>query len=355
MKIRLMGLALTGVIASSVALVANAKPTVYIPLGNANKILVVDAKSDKIRGTIGDVQNIHGLAVTPDGRFLIAGSNVEVQPRKKAIPPKPTGMSEEEHRRHHSAPPASKAHTVGKSYVSIICTNDYRVIRRIEVRGAVHHNTVTPDGRYAISTHTSAGGISLIDLKTYKVFKTIATGLAPNYAIVTRDGSRIYVSNTGNKTVSEIDTKNWIVTRNMIVGLAPEHMVISPDEVTLYVNNVSDGTVSVLALATGKVVKTYRVGKQPHGIALADNGKSLFVTSKKDNRLIMINLTNNRKRSVGLSPAPYHLTAITGTGKLYASSRKEPKIWVINQATLKTSGVIKLPKGASGHQMTVVK
>ncbi len=355
MKSRLTGLALIGVIASSVAVAAIARPTVYIPLGNANKILVVDAKSDKIRGTIGDVQNIHGFAVTPDGRFLIAGSNVEVQPGKETMPPKPTGMSEEVHRSHHSAPPAAKAYTVGKSYVSIIRSNDYRIIRRIEVKGAVHHNAVTPDGRYAISTHTSAGGISLIDLKTYKVFKTIATGLAPNYAIVTRDGSRIYVSNTGNKTVSEIDTKNWVVTRNMIVGLAPEHMVISSDEATLYVNNVGDGTVSVLALATGKVVKTYQVGKQPHGIALADDGGNLFVTSKKENRLTMINLANNKKRSISLSPAPYHLTAITGTGKLYASSRKEPKIWVIEQSTLKKSGVIKLPVGAFGHQITVVK
>ena len=342
---------LSGALALGVVAASVAAPTVYIPLGTANKILIVDAATDKVVGKISDVQNIHGLAATPDGRFLVAGSFFELRPGQAAIPPKPKGMSEEEHKRHHSMPASGKKRVVGKSYVSLIRTRDNRVIRRIEVKGAVHHNAVMPDGRYAISTHTTAGGISLIDLETYKVFKTIQTGPVPNYAVVTKDGSRIYVSNAGNNTISEIDTQNWIVARNLLAGKAPEHIVLSPDETMLYVNNVMAGTVSVISLKTGKVVKTYGVGKEPHGVDISDDGKTLFVASKKDNKLTAINLADGKARRLTLKPAPYHVTTIRGTGKVYVSSRKQSIIWVVDQKRLKVVG--KIPIRGEGHQMVV--
>lgn len=335
------------------AVASVAGTTVYVPLGAANEILVIDAASDKVVGKIDDVQNVHGLAATPDGKTLVAGSLTEQKPEQAAPPPKPKGVSEEDHRRHHSMPAGEAKQSTGTSYVSLIRTKDMRVFRRIEVKGAVHHNAVTPDGRYAISTHTMAGGISLIDLKTYKVFKTIQTGPLPNYAVVTKDSSRIYVSNAGNNTISEIDTKSWIVSRNIVAGAAPEHMVLSPDETMLYVNNVRAGTVSTIALKAGKIVKTYSVGSMPHGIDLSNDGKTLFVTSKKDNKLTAINLINGKTSSLALKPAPYHVAAIRSSGKLYVSSRRKPLIWVVDQKQLKVIG--KIPIRGAGHQMVVAK
>ncbi|MDH3282273.1 MAG: beta-propeller fold lactonase family protein, partial [Gammaproteobacteria bacterium] len=293
----------------------------------------------------------HGLAVTPDGKRLVAGSNQEVLPGQGATPPKPEGMSEAEHQRHHAPPPAG-ASQAGVSHVAVVSAQDGKVLRRIDVKGAVHHTLVTPDGRYAISTHTTAGGISVIDLLDLKVVKTLPTGPIPNYAVATQDGQRVYVSNAGNNTISEIDTGLWIVTRNILAGVGPEHVVLSPDEKTLYVNNVGNATVSAIDLNTGKVMKTYNVGEQPHGIDISDDGKTLFVASKQDNQVAAINLGDDKQRTIALQPAPYHVTAIHGTGKLYVSSRKEPKIWVLDQRTLEIRGEI--PVRGEGHQMVVV-
>ena len=44
-----------------------AAPTVYIPLGSANKVIAVDAASSKITQTYTGVDNSHGLVATPDG------------------------------------------------------------------------------------------------------------------------------------------------------------------------------------------------------------------------------------------------------------------------------------------------
>ena len=55
---------------------ALAEPLVYVPLGGEGKIVVVDAAKDEIVDTISGVTAVHGLAGTPDGRFLIAGGIV---------------------------------------------------------------------------------------------------------------------------------------------------------------------------------------------------------------------------------------------------------------------------------------
>lgn len=335
------------------ALPAMADSIVYVPTGSADGILVIDATKDKIVGTIGGVKAVHGLASTPDGRFLVAGSFSESEAGEVALPAKPEGMSEAVHRSHHAAPAGDTA--AGRkavSFVSLIRTADRTVMGRIKVPGAVHHTAVAPDGRHAVATLPNGGGISVIDLADRKVLNTVTTGPMPNYAVFRADGKRVYVSNAGNDTISEIDTEGWVVRRTMAVGKRPGHMVLSADGRTLYVNNVDAGTVSVLSLDRGGIVRTYAVGGELHGIDLSDDGKTLFVSGMEENKLVAIDLGGGPTRSVPLAPYPFHVAAIRGAGKLYVSSAKESKIWVIDQRSLRPRGEI--PITGEGHQMAVV-
>lgn len=236
--------------------IAMAAPTVYIPLGSGNRVIAVDAASDKITATFTGVENPHGLVATPDGEYLVAGSLSET--------PLAAGQPADT--------PNSKLALIHPAHGHVMLT--------IPVSGWSHHEAITPDGRYVISTHPTRGGISIVDMQSNQVFKTVNTGPAPNYTVVVPDGKRAFVTNSGNGTISEIDTASWTVTRT---------------------------------LEAGKVI-----------------------------------------RETSLSPAPYHLNTITGTGKLYVSSRKEPRIWVVDQDTLKVLGEIVLPAG-EGHQMAIVK
>jgi YVTN family beta-propeller protein len=341
------------------AILAMASPAigetrVYVPLGDADAVLVIDADSGSVIGQIADVKDVHGLAGTPDGKFLVAGSYAEIQPGLASVPPKPAGISEDAHRAHHAKPaePAASK-SAGVSYLSLIRASDRSIVRRIQVPGAVHHTAVTPDGRYAIATHPDNEGVSVIDLSSYAVVKSVRTGSLPNYAVVGGDGKRVYVSNAGDDTVSEIDTASWTVRRNFRVGGSPEHLVLSPEGGVLYVNNVEDGTVSAVSLERGETVRKYALGGALHGIDLSDDGKTLFVSGREKNRLYAIDVATARERGVSLFPAPYHLTTIRGTGKLYVSSADEPKIWVVDQKTLRVEREI--PIRGKGHQMVVVQ
>jgi YVTN family beta-propeller protein len=339
----------TALVAASVPSLA--QTTIYSPLGDRNEIAVIDASSGAVTATISEVVNAHGLAITPDQRFLVAGSYMESKPGEQSMPSKPSGVTEDEHEAHHKGESENTNTNVGMSFVSVIDTALNQVVHRIEVQGAVHHTEVTPDGKFAITTHPTVGGISVIDLGSRKVIRVIATGPLPNYAVSTRDGRRIYVSNAGNNTVSEIDATNWIVTRNYLTGSAPEHVVLSPDDSTLYVNNVTAGTVSVISLASDQPVHTYPTGNTPHGVDLSDDGKKLFISSKGENLLKVVDLTSGEISSKKLSPAPYHVTVVPGTGQLFVSSRATEKIWVIDQDTLEIVNEITL--NGIGHQMAV--
>lgn len=308
----------------------HAAPTVYIALGSGNQVIAVDAATNAISATYDGVENSHGLVGTPDGEYLIAGS-------LKETPLKP-GQPKDA--------PNSKLFLIHPAHGHVMLT--------IPVAGWTHHQAITPDGRYVISTHTVRGYITAVDMQTNQVVRTVKTGPAPNSAIITRDSKRAYVSNTANGTISEIDLAGWKVMRTLQSGPSPEHMVFSADEKTIYVTNPRVGKVSAVSVSSGKVIKSYDVGKSTHGLDLGDDGKTLFASSKQDNKLVAIDTTNGKQRSLELAPAPYHLTTIRGTGKVYVSSRKQPLIWVVDQKTMKVTGTIKLPAG-EGHQMVVGK
>ncbi len=330
---------------------ALAEPLVYVPLGGEGKIVVVDAAKDEIVDTISGVMAVHGLARTPDGQFLLAGSFEEREAGGEALA-KPSGISEDEHAAHHggSAAVAGKAGS-GVSTVSVVRTADGSLVRRIDVPGAVHHVAVSPDGRFAVVTHPNEGGISAVDLASYEVTASISTGPLPNYAIFSPDGGRLYVSNAGNDTVSEVDTARWIVLRNILAGSSPEHMVLSHDGRRLYVANVDDGTVSEIVTESGSILRTFDIGGLLHGLDLSKNGRTLFVSVLGQDKLVAINLHSLEKREAPLAPAPYHLASVGGTGKLYVSSAEQPNIWVVDQKDLVV--LEKISIGGKGHQMVL--
>lgn len=335
---------------------AAAENLVYVPLGGAGQVLVIDAASDTIRGRIAGMPESHGLAATPDGRLLIAGSLAETTPEQAKLPPKPAGMSESDHQAHHQKSGPATATSRGNEGVSLLTVfqaRDGKILRRIEMPGAVHHTSVTPDGRYALATHPNGGTLSVVDLATFEIAATLRTGPLPNYAVASPDGTRIYVSNAGNDTVSEVDTERWIVRRNFVTGASPEHMVLSRDGARLYVANVDAGTVSELAVEAGTVTRTFEIGGLLHGLDLSEDGGTLFVAARERNKLVAIDLDSGDSRAVQLSPEPYHLATVGGTGKIYVSSAEESKIWVLDQDSLSVLKVVSLP--SKGHQMAVVR
>ena len=136
--------ALSMVFATSLA---TADPTVYIPLGSANQVIAVDTATDSITASFTGVDNPHGLVATPDGEYLVAGSTKET--------------------------PLSNEQTVAtlNSKLALIHPAHGHVMLTIPVAGWAHHEAITPDGRYVISTHPMRGYVSVVDLQNNQMIK----------------------------------------------------------------------------------------------------------------------------------------------------------------------------------------
>lgn len=328
---------------------ATASPLMYVPTGNANDIVVIDLETDEIVGRIDELENAHGLAASPNSDYLVAGSMQRAESGGSVD--KPGAVSEAAHAAHHagSADAAMKA----PSYLAIVQPERGRVVRRIAMPGPTHHIAISPDGRHAVAVHSGDEGISVIDLTAMAVLKTVRTGVLPNYALFSRDGGRLYVSNAGGGSVSEINTAAWAVAREITVGTQPEHMVLSADGATLFVVDVGAGSVAAVDLENGAVKRRLEVGDAPHGIDVSADGRWLFVSSKGDQKLIRFDLTDQGSSTIDLQPAPYHVAYVDEVGKLYVSSRKVPKIWVLDPRSLKVGATIDIGRGVA-HQMAVL-
>ncbi len=136
---------------------------VYVPLGSANAVAAVDAKSDRIVAEIPGINASQGLAVSMDGELMLAGSLLE-RPRG-TTPPKPQAMSEEDHApataqgNQPGSEKATNGETLGTAY--LIDAMAWRLLRQFDVLGAVHYALVTPDGRSAVLNHPAHRGVSV--------------------------------------------------------------------------------------------------------------------------------------------------------------------------------------------------
>ena len=329
-----------------------AGPLMYVPTGNANDIVIIDLETDKIVGRIDELENAHGLSSSPHSDYLVAGSMKPQEADMVAVPDSPAVVSEAEHAAHHAGDEGDNASPVSESYLSIVHPKQGHVMRRVAVRSLTHHTAMSPDGKIAVAVHTGAGGISVVDLEKMIVTKLLDTGPRPNYAAFSRSGDRLYVSNAGANTISEIDTRGWKVIRELKAGKEPEHIVLGIHERMLYTANKGDATASAIDLASGEIKQTITVGDIPHGIDVSDDGRWLFVASKKDGLITRIALSSGARKLTELSPAPYHLAYIDHLNKLYVSSRKEAKIWVLDPMTMKIKNEIDFENGVA-HQMVI--
>ncbi|MGC3874598.1 PQQ-binding-like beta-propeller repeat protein [Halomonas sp. GXIMD04776] len=342
--------AMAGLAVASLAMPAMADESrAYVPLGSADSIAIIDTDSYQVSGQSQGVVNSHGSDLTPDGRFLVAGSLTPSASGEK--PSKPAGVSADEHAAHHGGggDTASSSSTQGTLYLIDTASNE--VVRQFDVPGPVHHVLVTADGRYAVSTHPMGGGISVVSLDSGELVANLATGSAPNYMVQHPQDRSLYVSNSGNGTVSEVDTENWFVRKNMRLDGSPEHMVLDSDRGRLYANDAAGGQAVALELESGDMVAQYPVGSEPHGIDLSADLGTLYATSQGENRLVAVSLADGAIRERELAPEPYHLAINPADGRLLISSREKPQLWVVDQRTLDTLETV--PLAGIGHQIAV--
>jgi YVTN family beta-propeller protein len=195
----------------------------------------LDTDGNPANGTTRIVAGLqpHGLAVTPDDRYLLVTND-------------------------------------GSNDVSVVAITGFRVIGTVPAVGSGPHMiAITPDGREAWTGNISGGDVSILD-----VAKAIAD---PAHAIVcvtpggsgsacripsgsgtegvtfTQDGKTAYVA-AGASGVTVIDVRARQVIRTLSMGGWPLRVAVRPDGRRAYVSQFSGTSIAVIDTATNLVV-----------------------------------------------------------------------------------------------------
>jgi YVTN family beta-propeller protein len=203
---------------------------------------VVDTTSLKSIKSVGVKGGVHNTYVTPDGKFVVAGSVVgriltvidaqTLQPAWEL--PFDSGVR----------PMAFETDTDGSTSrifvqlsglhgFAVVDFNTHAVVARItmpdEPRGGTaqagapsHGIAVSPDNKRLWVDSSVANAVFAYSLPDLKVLGYVKTGEVPDWLTFTPDGTKLYVANSGSNSVSVIDTTTLRQVALIPVGEVPK-------------------------------------------------------------------------------------------------------------------------------------
>ena len=156
----------------------------YYPHRNDNRVVVIDTKTDRISKIIPVKGGPVGVAFAPTGEVWL--------------------------------------HEDGDGSVTVVDGKTDEVTAVIPTGGTgAGRIAVSPDGRFAASTHSGSGDVALIDVAARKVVATVPLGKGPGFPLFSPDSGKLYVMNSGEGDVAVIDVAAKKVTARHKVGVNP--------------------------------------------------------------------------------------------------------------------------------------
>ena len=226
--------------------------TLNDPSAQVNAVAVVDVLTGRLIRRIKVGRTLYTPAISPDGRELFVPD--------------------------HAA-----------SRITVLSTEDYRVITTISVPAAPHGVAFSPDGSTAYVPDHETGVVSVLNARTHSQKRTFAVGVSPLAVATSPDGRQLAVANYDDRTVSLVDLSDNSVDA-VTVGKNPLSVAYAPDGEHLYVANSGSASLSVVDVATQRVSATVEVGEEPWTVAVSPDGELAYVTNANGNSITVLTL-----------------------------------------------------------------
>ena len=235
---------------------------------------MIDTATDRVTGSIEVGQSPHGMAITPDGRLVLAavfGANqvdaIDVASRQvvgqwPAVNPHNIAISPDGRLAYVAAQgPGATA------LVELDLTNRSQ-IANIPLDKAPRALNFTPDGKSLAFTEAGLDAVAILDPATNQVVAELPVGASPHHPYFAPEGEYGLVVSQGPGELAIFDPADHDVEATISVGKAPHWIATDLDGDTAYVTNEDSGDVSVVDVEHRQVVATIPVGKQPRKIVL---------------------------------------------------------------------------------------
>lgn len=146
-----------------------AQPVGFASEDSAFSVLMVNAEGGEAVKRIAGLEAVHGLLGEPGEPYPLADSYSETELEAIPEPTQTEGVYEIEHAARNSV---AQDKPIGSSdaSINILSVPDAtsgKIVRRIEVPGAVHQTAISSDERYAVAIHRSGNGTSVINMMSF--------------------------------------------------------------------------------------------------------------------------------------------------------------------------------------------
>jgi len=223
--------------------VSNDGKRVFVSIAQApGAVDVIDTAAMKTIKTIPIKGNAHNTYVTPDGKFVVAGSvtgkSINVIDEYTLEPL--WDMTFDQGVRPITFEKAADGSTnrmfVQLSNVHGFAVVDFKTHKEVSrvilpstpVRGDTHSAApshgiaVSPDGKTLWVNSSVAAGVFAYSLPDLKLLGNVPTASTPDWLTMTPDGKTVYVANAGANYVSAVDTKSMKEVGRIPVGEVPK-------------------------------------------------------------------------------------------------------------------------------------
>ncbi|HLX30435.1 MAG TPA: beta-propeller fold lactonase family protein [Casimicrobiaceae bacterium] len=244
-------------------------------VSTASGLAVIDLGRLEVAGTIDLSSAVRGLAVTPDGKYVLAADEASGD-------------------------------------VAVIDSSNFSVVRRVPIGKNPEFMRMQPDGA-----------------KAYVTFEPSSSGKLPGKGEKDDDSG-------APAEVAAIDLHTWTARSFLTGGRETEGIEFSPDGKRLSVANEGDDTVTSYDKQTGKLVQTvdlHSVGSRPRGIKVSPDGTRYVVTMENSDTLVVLDPALRVEKTVPVEKGPYGVAFDRSGQRLFVAAARAKTLQVFDART----------------------
>jgi YVTN family beta-propeller protein len=275
-------------------------PLAYVANAVSNTVSVIDTSANAVIGTISGFANpssfCHGVAITPDGRYVYVTNHTYTNALTIIETTTNSVLATLEvgnYPRHVAISPDGAYAYVGASDRLSVIDTEARAVVGTLLRGT-HPDclAIAPDSKYVYICASFPARVIVLDTASRSVVTTINFPSelpgGPDAITITHDGQHVYVVlgglSVGNKLfVIDTATNELAFLLDLGAWYRGGDIVTTPDDHSAYLVRTGEsddhGDVEVVDLQTNTKVTSISTGINPYGAAMTPDGRYVYVTS----------------------------------------------------------------------------
>lgn len=236
---------------------------------------IIDGINFNIKEKLELGRNIHGIDVSPDGKFLYVTSG-DLQEGEEF------------------------------NYIMIYDTKEKKIVKEIKSNSkSPAHISFSSDSKFAFVSNVMSNDISVIDTEKQEIIQTIPVGNTPNEGKLSMDGKRLYVANLMDNVLSIVDVEKGSEIERIPAGKGTHGVAVTNDDKYVWTANRFSNDVTIIDLKSKKVIETIVTGEVPNHVFQVPNSKKMYVSNLDSGDIAVVNIDTyeiTKKIKVGAKP-----------------------------------------------------